>query len=410
MFDINEKSCYNGKSPRVNIKTIQKNSGKSSVRNFGGRIMSIMSIMIGGKMKPQVIKEKMKSFASQSRTVKLTILFVVTLAIAVITGALYFRNTVYISDNGAVREIKSNETELDDILREAGIKLNDGDKTVFEKKQDDKLYITITRAFDVKVTADGETKTLRLTEGTVESALSEAGVELDEDDIVSPALDEKLFGGIEINASRVEYVEREEQSEIPFETEYKETSNLKIGTQEVLTEGQNGLQTLVYKDKYIDGTLSGTEKISESITKEPVTKVIGKGTSLQVPYAKMKDPEKLELENGLPKEYVKVVSGKSTAYSAKPGSLTASGRYAVVGTVAVNPKVIPYGSELYIVAQDGSRVYGYAIAADTGLCMLDGRTTVDVFTQNYKDACKWGAVYVDIYVLSLGDNKYVSAR
>lgn len=361
-------------------------------------------------MKPQVIKDKMKTFASQSRTVKLTILFVVVFAIALITGALYFKSSVYITDNGIVREIKSNEIDLEGILREAGIKLFEGDKTNFVKEPDDKIYITITRAFDVKVTADGETKNLRLTEGTVENALAAAGVELDEDDIVSPALSENLFGGIEITASRVEYVEREEHTAIPFKTEIKETSNLKIGTTEVLTKGENGLQTYIFKDKYIDGKYCDTEKLSETTEKEPVTEIIGKGTSLQVPYAKMENPEKLSLVNGLPEEYVKVVSGKATAYSAAPGSLTASGRYAVVGTVAVNPKVIPYGSELYIVAQDGSRVYGYAIAADTGIGLLDGRVTVDVFTSCYKDACNWGAVYVDIYVLSVGDNKYVSKR
>ena len=120
------------------------------------------------------------------------------------------------------------------------------------------------------------------------------------------------------------------------------------------------------------------------------------------------NPEQLELINGIPANYEKIVSGKATAYSAKPGALTASGRYAVVGTVAVNPNVIPYGSEVYVVAQDGSRVYGYAIAADTGYGMMDGSIAVDVFMGSYEDSCKWGAVYVDIYVLSIGDNRYIS--
>lgn len=361
-------------------------------------------------MKPQIIKEKMKTFANRGRTIKLTILISITMMLALITGALYFRSTVYITDNGVVREIKTNETAEEGILREAGIKLFDGDKTQFVKETDNKIYITITRAFDVEVTADGETQTLRFTEGTVADALAGAGIDTDEDDIVSAGLDEKLTAGIEIKVSRVEYTEREEQVEIPFETEYIDTSNLKIGTESVYTEGQNGLRTFVYKDKYIDGEYIGTEELSSTVSKEPVNKVIARGTSLQVPYAKLNDPGKVTLENGLPKDYVKVVSGKATAYSAAPGSLTASGRRAVVGTVAVNPKVIPYGSEVYIVAQDGSRVYGYAIAADTGTGLLDGRVTVDVFTSSYKDACKWGAVYVDIYVLSLGDNKYVHVR
>ena len=358
-------------------------------------------------MKPQIIKEKMSAFASQSRTIKLTLLFSVTLVIAIVTGALYFRNAVYITDNGVVREIRTNETDAEDILREAGIKLAEGDKTYFVKEPNDRIYITVIRAFDVFVTADGETQTLRFTEGAVENALAVAGIKLGENDMVSHSLSDELTAGMEIKVSRVEFVERHESVEIPFKTEYKDTSNLKIGTESVIVRGENGVRNFVYNDIFVDGKYVGSDKVSEEIIAEPVTEVIGRGTSLQVPYAKLDDESKLNLVNGLPTDYVKVVSGKGTAYSAAAGSLTASGRYAVVGTVAVNPKVIPYGSELYIVAQDGSRVYGYAIAADTGIGLLDGRVTVDVFMGSYADSCDWGAVYVDVYVLSLGDNKYV---
>lgn len=358
-------------------------------------------------MKTQVIREKMKSFASRGRAVKLTILISMVLGLALITGALYFKSSVYITDNGVVKEIKTNETEIEDILREADIELYEGDKTTLVKEEDNKIYITISRAFNVMVNADGETYKLRMTEGTAADALDEAGIKLGEYDFLNMDAETELSSGIEINVSRVSYVTREEKTEIAFETEYVDDSNLKIGTESVITEGQTGELVEYYSDKYVDGQLVESKKTSEQTAKEPVTEIIGRGTALQVPYAKLSDPDKVKLVNGLPEDYVKVVSGKATAYSARPGSRTASGRYAVVGTVAVNPNIIPYGSELYIVAQDGSRVYGYAIAADTGLGLMDGRVTVDVFTGSYSDSCKWGACYVDVYVLSLGNNKYV---
>ena len=98
-----------------------------------------------------------------------------------------------------------------------------------------------------------------------------------------------------------------------------------------------------------------------------------------------------------------MLSGKSTAYTAYPGAGTASGRLAQVGVVAVNPNVIPYGSELYIVSQDGSRVYGYAVAGDTGSAMLNGHALIDLYMDTYEDCLNWGAVYVDVYVLSEGN-------
>ena len=51
-------------------------------------------------------------------------------------------------------------------------------------------------------------------------------------------------------------------------------------------------------------------------------------------------------------------------------------------------------------------MYGYAIAADTGLGMMEGTVLVDLYFGNrydhYGDSCRWGAVYVDVYVLSEG--------
>lgn len=357
-------------------------------------------------MKTTFIREKMRAFAYHTHMVRLTMLVSMMLGLALITGALYFKSSVYITDNGYVKEIKTNETEVEAILNEADITLSEGDKTTLTR-EDNKIYINIARAFNVTVNADGKTYNLRMTEGNVTNALIEAGVKLGEYDFMDKKADDRLFGGIEINVSRVTYVTREEKTEIAFETEYVDDSNLKIGTQQVITEGQTGEIVEYYSDKYVDGKLVESKKTGETTAKEPVTEVIGRGTSLQVPYAKLDDPDKVKLVNGLPEDYVKVVSGKATAYSARAGARTASGRYAVVGTVAVNPNVIPYGSELYIVAQDGSRVYGYAIAADTGTGLMDGRVTVDVFMGSYADSCKWGACYVDVYVLKMGNNKYV---
>ena len=77
--------------------------------------------------------------------------------------------------------------------------------------------------------------------------------------------------------------------------------------------------------------------------------------------------------NGNTVAYSSVVTGSGTAYTAPAGSLTATGVTAYHGGVAVNPNIIPYGSKLYIVSTDGSFVYGYATAVDTG---GDGQHTV----------------------------------
>ena len=111
-------------------------------------------------------------------------------------------------------------------------------------------------------------------------------------------------------------------------------------------------------------------------------------------------PDDLVLdENNVPLNYTNVLTGKSCAYSAKPTALTAQGRQVAVGHVAVNPNIIPYGTELFIVAHDGT-VYGYAIAADTGTGLMEGFCLVDLFMESYEASCDWGARQVDIYILN----------
>lgn len=95
-------------------------------------------------------------------------------------------------------------------------------------------------------------------------------------------------------------------------------------------------------------------------------------------------------------------TGSATAYSndrGQAGKYTASGRLAAVGVVAVNPNIIPYGTELYITSADGSWVYGYAVAGDTGGALMSGRCIVDLFFATYEESCEFGRRNMNVYVI-----------
>lgn len=109
--------------------------------------------------------------------------------------------------------------------------------------------------------------------------------------------------------------------------------------------------------------------------------------------------EKVQLdENGVPVNYKEVHHGESCAYTAEEDALMSTGKTVFQGYVAVDPDIIPYGSELYIVADDGA-VYGYAIAADTGYSVSKGHIIVDLFMEDLNDCLEWGRRDVTIYVL-----------
>lgn len=352
-------------------------------------------------MKPQIVNAKMNRLLFRSKIIKASVFAAIVFSVVMMTGYRKFETSVFITDNGITKEVKTNESDVYEILRDENYTLSAEDRISYTKDDNNEGHITIHRAFGVSVKADGETHSVTVIDGTVSDILKKANVTLGSTDKVTPALDTKVNADTKIVVTRIRYAQRSTETEIPFETEYVDDPNIASGNEEVLTEGENGVSTAQFKDTYVDDKLEKTELISEEVTKEPVNKVIKRGTALSTPYNK-NTPDHVKLVNGIPESYTRIVSGKSTAYSARPGAGTASGRKAVVGTVAINPNVIPYGSELYIVSPDGT-VYGYAIAADTGMGMMDGTVAVDVFMASYDDACHWGVHYVDIYVLSEGN-------
>lgn len=103
-------------------------------------------------------------------------------------------------------------------------------------------------------------------------------------------------------------------------------------------------------------------------------------------------------ENGIPLNYRYKISGKSTTYIM--GHTTATGTPVHPGVVAVNPNIIPYGTKMYIVANDGSgAVYGYASAEDTGgFIYMDNGPLVDMYVWTMSDVYAWGNRPVDIYI------------
>ena len=78
---------------------------------------------------------------------------------------------------------------------------------------------------------------------------------------------------------------------------------------------------------------------------------------------------------------------------------TASGRKPVPGIVAVDPSKIPYGTRMYIVSSDGSFVYGYAVAGETGSAMKEGRVDFDLLYATYAQSCAHGKRALDVYFL-----------
>ncbi len=104
-------------------------------------------------------------------------------------------------------------------------------------------------------------------------------------------------------------------------------------------------------------------------------------------------------ENGAPLHYSYCITDIATAYTNDP--ITSTGTVPIQGTVAVDPRIIPYGTRMYITSADGRYVYGYCVAEDTGgFIYLQNGPAADLFMYSEADCDQWGWRMAKIYILA----------
>lgn len=350
--------------------------------------------------------KKLLSFWSPVRLRVVAATVVSAIMVVTFTGITYATNVVYIyDDEDVIKHYTTNsECTAQEALDESGVTLRENDEIAYTDFNDEGVAtLTIYRAFSVSILADGEIHTAVLARGTVRDALKKAGVTLNDEDLINVSPYEKAVSGMQIVINRVTFNTVTEETAIPFEVEIKETKALYKEKTLVTQVGQDGTQVATFLQTLVDGKVMKTEQLSQEVVAEPVTQKQLVGTS-EIPIAsEIIPPESFELDaNGVPVSYSKVITGKATAYSSRryPNVRGASGQYLKPGSVAVNPNIIPYGTKLYITSSDGRYIYGYAVAADTGTAMMDGRVLVDCFFETYAESCRFGAKTVNVYIVS----------
>lgn len=78
--------------------------------------------------------------------------------------------------------------------------------------------------------------------------------------------------------SVIQTVQADVQEEIPYERQILENDEWNETESVVRTEGVNGSRTVTYLTTYCDGEKSGKKTLKETVTKEPVSEVVEKGT------------------------------------------------------------------------------------------------------------------------------------
>lgn len=327
-------------------------------------------------------------------------LFLVTAVTLITMGAVYdaaLKNvTMVIVDefNGTETNetIKTRKSTVEEFLTENEISVGESER--INKNMEDEIsdndVLIIRKGRAIELSADGETQKIYVTKPTVSEALEEIGVKLSQEDVVTPELQTQITENMSVVIDRYTTEEVIETEPVGFKTVRKNDSAMEAGTTVVVTEGVEGEKSIKYSVKKKNGEIISKEYVSEEISKQPVNKVIKVGS-------------KRKSDNEF--TFSKKIEVSATAYGASSNenggySKTAYGLTPKYGVVAVDPKVIPLGTKLYIESSDGGKSwsYGYCIAGDTGGAIKGNK--VDLCFNTESECIRFGRRSATVYILN----------
>lgn len=187
---------------------------------------------------------------------------------------------------------------------------------------------------------------------------------------------------VTVISDEITYVEQN----VPMNVEYIYDENVAKGIDTVEVEGKVGRERVVYKTYVAADGSTKAKVMNRECLVAPITKVVRVGTA---PSVKTKDGFK---------RYKKKMTVQATAYwthdpvDASGTGIAYDGTPAVpYKTIAVDPKVIPLQSQVYIPG------IGQVRANDTGSA-IKGKI-IDIAMDSRNAAWDWGRRNIEIYIL-----------
>ena len=283
----------------------------------------------------------------------------------------------------------------------ADVFLTDGSAELVSQEDGNDLLLTAGQ--NVTVTYQGAALSAVSQEETVAQLLSRLEIQPSPLEMVSVAF---LDDGVEIAVSS-EFVFYEHVSTVTeHEVVYRYNDQKPEWYENVIQEGSDGVYSETYEIIYQDGAETARQLI-DVVDTQPVDAIIEKGTIAN--FANNDDPVAsidtnedgsgtITLENGQVLTFSEARTMRGTAYTAgegKVGTITASGTKVRLGVVAVDRKVLPLGTKVYVVSNDGKYTYGFAVAEDTGV----RGNSIDLYMNTYNDCIQFGVRNCTVYIL-----------
>jgi 3D (Asp-Asp-Asp) domain-containing protein len=150
------------------------------------------------------------------------------------------------------------------------------------------MQINIARGFEVTISLDGGTggtAQKMSPQGTLGQFVTYYEKLTGDDYALAPDEDasQTVTPGETITLESVVYKTATATASVPFNTQTTYTDEMNAGTEEILINGVNGVETTVTRVEFIGGVASGTQLLSDTVTTPPVAEVVLDGTATAVP-------------------------------------------------------------------------------------------------------------------------------
>lgn len=255
---------------------------------------------------------------------------------------------------------------------------------------------------------------------TVGAALRAMGVSLNSLDRVQPLASTRVYNGMTVRVTRVRADLQKRFVTLDPETRYLPTTNIRRGQTQRIQVGLPGQRIIVERVWSLNGKVTKREFVSQAIGRASRPAVVALGTRAhylpaRIPYHKRyARAYRLSARGGSPLDRMSARSSTrsvpftgslravrsidlvATGYSPDPRenggyTTTATGLPIGYGAAAVDPRLIPLGTKLYV---EG---YGYAFACDTGGAIKGHR--IDLAYDSYYLANTKGRKRVRVWIL-----------
>lgn len=330
---------------------------------------------------------------------KFKILIILAIVATLSLGVYKYQgNQVSLNLDGEIIQVISYSNTVEEFIETEEVKMKDGAyiSVPLDRKLENNIEIVIKNPKPYTLDVAGILLESFSVNNTVKDVLQDFKIELGEKDYTYPELSSVIAPGSTIKLFQVKEVVETEDTIIPFESQVTKNRDIEAGVVKVIQEGKDGLRRSHIKKEFVNGVLTSSVIVQDEIVSEPITHIVEKG-----------DRDFIVTSRG-DTRYRSATTMTATAYDSSfestgknPGDryygITASGTKARPGVVAVDPRVIPLGTKLYIQSLDGTKDYGFAIAEDKGGAIKGNK--IDLYFETRSQCMNFGRRQVKVYIL-----------